>query len=152
MKVELKNVKVHNDMSEETACFSATIYIDGKKAGEARNQGHGGPTNYHILDPKLRLAFEAFANSQPPVKSDYSPDGLKMTPDFYLDLLLERYEEDKMLKRHAKTKTIFRTTKQKAGEWLILNRLFSPAIKAELQRQHGDSLLEIGNERFCVVL
>lgn len=32
MKLEVKNVKFHPDMSEEADCFSATLYVDGKKA------------------------------------------------------------------------------------------------------------------------
>lgn len=44
MNIELKNIKYFAAGSEETDCFVATIYIDGKKAGDARNDGHGGST------------------------------------------------------------------------------------------------------------
>lgn len=42
MQIVLKNVKNHADMSEETNCFSATIYVDGKKVGTVKNDGRGG--------------------------------------------------------------------------------------------------------------
>lgn len=47
MKVELKSIKVHKDMSEETTCFSADIFVDGRKAGYCKNNGRGGCTDYH---------------------------------------------------------------------------------------------------------
>jgi hypothetical protein len=45
MKIEIKNLKHAAHASEETHCFEATIYIDGARAGTARNAGHGGPTD-----------------------------------------------------------------------------------------------------------
>lgn len=53
MQLTLKNLKISAFMSEETTCFQATVYVDGKKVGTAQNDGHGGPTYYH-LDPKYR--------------------------------------------------------------------------------------------------
>ena len=53
MEIKLKNLKVIKCMSEETTCFQATVYVDGKKAGTAQNDGHGGCTYCH-LDPKFR--------------------------------------------------------------------------------------------------
>jgi hypothetical protein len=40
--VQLKNLKVHDDMSEETMCFSANMYFNGKFAGNCSNDGRGG--------------------------------------------------------------------------------------------------------------
>ena len=51
MDIKLKNLKIAKFMSEETTCFQATIYVDGKIAGTAQNDGHGGSTYCH-LDPK----------------------------------------------------------------------------------------------------
>ena len=53
MEIKLKNLKIAKFMSEETTCFQATIYVDGKIAGTAQNDGHGGCTYCH-LDPKFR--------------------------------------------------------------------------------------------------
>ena len=40
--VQLGNLKVHDDMSEETMCFSADMYFNGKFAGNCSNDGRGG--------------------------------------------------------------------------------------------------------------
>ena len=61
MKVELKKFKPHQDLSEETLCFSAHIWIDGKPAGHVRNRGHGGSHDYDFTDPETRRTFETHA-------------------------------------------------------------------------------------------
>lgn len=49
-RLSVKNVKLHEDMSEETACFSAVLCIDGKKAAEISNRGQGGCNNYYPIN------------------------------------------------------------------------------------------------------
>lgn len=44
MEITLKNVKHMPSMSEETECFTATVYVDGKKFCTVANEGHGGDT------------------------------------------------------------------------------------------------------------
>ncbi len=46
MKIELKNIKHYESMSEETFCFNANLYVDGKKVGEVSNRGNGGCHQY----------------------------------------------------------------------------------------------------------
>jgi hypothetical protein len=41
-KLSLKNLKFHEDMSEETPCFSADLYEDGKLIAHVKNSGRGG--------------------------------------------------------------------------------------------------------------
>lgn len=63
MKIELRNVKYAAFASEETACFSATVIIDGKPAGTVSNQGHGGADMHHPLSLEERL--NAYAKTLP---------------------------------------------------------------------------------------
>ncbi len=42
MKITLKKLAHSTRLSHETACYSADVYIDGKKAGTAENSGTGG--------------------------------------------------------------------------------------------------------------
>ena len=44
MALTLKNLKHFAAGSQETYCFTATVYLDGKKVGTAENDGHGGET------------------------------------------------------------------------------------------------------------
>jgi hypothetical protein len=48
MKIEIKNLKYYESMSEETSAFDCTIHIDGKPVLYANNRGTGGPNSYHL--------------------------------------------------------------------------------------------------------
>lgn len=50
MNIKIKNVKYSEFASEETHCFQATVYIDGKRAFGVKNDGHGGCDDYFPLD------------------------------------------------------------------------------------------------------
>lgn len=45
MKIEVKNIKVNMAFSEETICFKADVFVEGKKVMYAENNGHGEFTN-----------------------------------------------------------------------------------------------------------
>jgi len=47
MKIELKNIKHAAFASEETQCYSASLYVDGLKIGVVSNDGHGGPDRFY---------------------------------------------------------------------------------------------------------
>lgn len=51
MIIELKNLKTLASLSEETHCYTATIYVDGKPAFQASNRGHGGCDDYRPIAP-----------------------------------------------------------------------------------------------------
>ena len=77
--IELKNLKYSEFASQETYCFEASIYIDGKKAGTVSNQGCGGCHSYHpnTLYPLLK----AEADKLPPEQWDFNGEALTITPD-----------------------------------------------------------------------
>ncbi len=64
MIITLKNVKIAKFASEETLCFRATVLVDGKVAGEASNDGHGGANRYQPWS--LRDTLTEYAASLPP--------------------------------------------------------------------------------------
>jgi len=49
MKIILKNIKYSAFASQETHCYEATIYIDGKKFCGVNNTGHGGGDDYFTV-------------------------------------------------------------------------------------------------------
>lgn len=59
MKIELKNVKVNEAFSEETTCFIADVFINGKKVAHAKNDGRGGCTDYYPYEGKRELLKQA---------------------------------------------------------------------------------------------
>jgi len=50
-KFNLKKVKIHDDISEETMCFSAQLWVDGKHVADVSNDGHGGSNRMYAIPP-----------------------------------------------------------------------------------------------------
>ena len=63
MKIELRNVRHSATLSQETNAFTATIHVDGAKAGHAENHGHGGPTS--VSPRELERKITAWAKTLP---------------------------------------------------------------------------------------
>ena len=106
MKIELKKISFNERMSQETNCFVADLYINGKKVGEASNEGHGGCTNYGSDTPegrKLIKEAEAYCKALPKVKSEE----LKFEYDNSLENVI-----DEFLEAHLKTKDLEKINKK----------------------------------------
>lgn len=100
-KVTLKNIKHMPSLSEETECFSATIYIDDKKRGTVNNRGTGGCNDYH--PPDLEKDLNAIAKTLPKWKSEYKPyKEYEHDADTMIGSLLEEMLIEKGLRRIRK--------------------------------------------------
>ena len=91
MKFELKNIKFYESMSEETNCFQADLFINGKKIAYVKNTGQGGPTDYGVHDFKLQSVLreaEQFCLSLPKEKIE------GMMSDFEFQPTLESRIDD----------------------------------------------------------
>lgn len=51
MDIQLKHIKFFKQLSRETLCFEANVYVNGKKLGQALNTGDGGETRFDLQDP-----------------------------------------------------------------------------------------------------
>jgi hypothetical protein len=51
MNIELRNIKTHAGLSEETHAYTATVYWNGRKAIEVSNHGHGGGDMQYPVAP-----------------------------------------------------------------------------------------------------
>ncbi len=113
MNLELKNIKVHDDMSEETACFSADVWIDGKKAGSTRNGGTGGCNGYDPISLERTLA--EYAATLPKLEIE---DGVfvDQDADTVIDALLVRHERRKELRAKLASRIVF-TRNDAPGVW-----------------------------------
>ena len=50
MKLQLKKIKIYDELSEETICFTAELYADGKKVATVKNDGRGGSTDVYFTE------------------------------------------------------------------------------------------------------
>jgi hypothetical protein len=103
MNIELKNVKHSEFASHETNCFEATIYIDGKKAGEASNNGYGAPTS--IFPNTLCQKLQAYADTLPP--TEYEGHSFKQTADGLIDDLVTAWLYARDLKKAMQKRILF---------------------------------------------
>lgn len=109
MKIELKKFQFFERMSEETYAFVSDVYVDGVKAGFAKNDGIGGETYIHCYEGKGELIkkAEAFCKSLPPIVSKEFDFSYDMNLENFIDDLvceeLEKKEQKKMEKKMEKT-------------------------------------------------
>jgi hypothetical protein len=124
-KIELRNIKFHLGLSEETTAFNADIYVDGKKAGSASNRGHGDPVWYQFDNREVEAQFEAFIKAQPPRALPPSVTGgvegltVPMCGDLFFGLIVEdalvQRETAKLAKRLEKWEQSEKARISKAG-------------------------------------
>jgi hypothetical protein len=102
MKIELKNIKFSEWVSEETNCFQATIYADGKRIGFASNDGHGGNTwCQHDLNMKEAFrAAEEYCKTLPPI--NYGRFEIDSNLENIVDKLFEEWLDKKKEKKKEK--------------------------------------------------
>lgn len=106
MKIELKNIKHSPSLSEETEAFTANLYINEVLAGYAKNNGHGGSTDYYHADEKGRdLIREAeqyclgLPEKQYPAAYGMEAYSLKMNLEHFIDDLLSSHLQEKENKK-----------------------------------------------------
>ena len=102
-KLELKNIKYFASMSEETPCYKADIFINGKKAINVSNHGHGACDEIY--------AYPSFGLTQNGLKefeqylAKLQDDDFEPIDSWCHDRLYE-YLDFKKLKRDFKTKFV----------------------------------------------
>lgn len=112
MNIELKNVKYYESFSEETLAFQASLYIEGKRAGTAKNDGRGGPTYYdgdNKEGQELIRQAENYTKALP--EKHYPKDeymaafSIPMNLEHYIDDLLNDYLRKKDVEKIQKRVT-----------------------------------------------
>ena len=103
MKIELKNVKVNEAFSEETTCFIADVFINGKKVAHAKNDGRGGCTDYYPYEGQRELLKQAelFCKTLPKEKVDFGDrvHEFDQSLESVIDNLLFEKEKEKEQKK-----------------------------------------------------
>jgi hypothetical protein len=107
--IELKNIKHAAFASEETHCYSATLYVDGEKWGTVGNQGHGGPDSFEPVpgrkyDDILALDRRIKATMPP---QEYQGLTLDQSLEGICGDLVNEFLMDKDFARAMKSKLLF---------------------------------------------
>ncbi len=157
MKIEVKNVKFVEAFSEETFCFTASIWVDGKKVGEASNRGHVGNTDLMYNDgypskSKIHKAIEEYCKTLPPMKSDMEvitlDDGeeidrswsMEYDPEMLIYELVSDEHTRQQNKKMCRGQTAFRIPNyeyENEYEYHTIKGKYTPKIKTKLILQYG---------------
>jgi hypothetical protein len=177
MNITLKGIKSFNGM--EGKGFSATLYIDGRKAGEVFDDARGGEFCYQILreDHAALLKHaatipdetneERVARGLEPLPP-HSPDVPELSPetkarcnlDSLIARLVDEAEEAKTVKRWCASAVVFTLKGAKAGEYQTIKpRGGKKAIKdwpawvakaiEDVKKKHGDKIETVWNEKLA---
>jgi len=119
--LEVKNISHYARGSEETPCYNATVYINGKKAIEVSNDGHGGCDRQDqypnieergLVEQADKWCVKTFGQDS----FTYMSDGKEETCSYDLDL--EHYCH-KVLYDWLDTKTLKKDLKK---QWLFVEK------------------------------
>lgn len=94
-RVKLKNFKHSEFASQETHCFKADVWLDGRKIGHVSNEGSGGPNHY--TPPYVEQMLNDIA---PPFTYEYG--GQKHTITECADVMIGDLVNDKLYERDLK--------------------------------------------------
>lgn len=145
MVITLKKVKVVKSLSRETNCFTADIYVDGKKIGSVENRGCGGSHFYRWTNVVEGRRLENWANAQP-MEFDFE----KL--DQLIDGLLMTEETRKQIAKKCKTRTLFRLEGDAKGSWRMMNAPYDARVETWLNEKYGARVEMVANldvEKAC---
>ena len=105
MKLQLKNIKFYENLSEETNCFIADLFINGKKIAYVKNDGRGGSTDYglyNIESKEILRETELYFNSMPMKRNEEFNINYQPTLESEIDELFEQWLKIKADKKFNK--------------------------------------------------
>jgi hypothetical protein len=145
MKIELKKISFDERLSEETNCFSADLYINGKKVGYCKNNGQGGCTDYYgntKENNELIRQAEAYCKTLPKIK--YHSLELEQSLEMTIDVLIETHLKDKAKKKMEKlfnTAIVFGIPNGNSYQYMNFKRPLSDISLSALQIKVNEIVL-----------
>jgi len=149
--------------------FNVNLLRDGKKVAEVMYDGRGGDWDWDWCDrTKPRIEFERLNGAGDRVMflgtheeaclyaaiegKTYTPpwsdEALQITPDDFIDDLINEDREHREMLKWCKTKTVFRlkTDPTDTGSWSTIAAPYSPRVKEQMLKRYGDNIAVIMNE------
>jgi hypothetical protein len=155
MELTLKTININKRMSEETVCFDAAVYADGKRAGTVCNRGCGGSNEYHWADSVLGAEIEVWAEKEVIVTEDpIDPEKVMLVSteklDWKIGEIIEVHESKMWFRAKCRGKVLFRLKGDDDESWRTLKLRdggkYTDETKAWMVKRYGDELAEIANE------
>ena len=119
MKLELKNIKHTKWASEETHCYQAALYVDGKPVAIVSNDGHGGcdreddhpkfKGDYRATMKAVHDYFKTLPKTDP---CEWMPDGMEQQLEFWCADQVNVFLVSRELKNKMKKQVLFQKIDQ----------------------------------------
>ena len=119
MNLELKKIKVIPRLSEETTCFYATLYVDGKAAADCSNRGVGAMTDVHFYNIDVQGKVMEWCKQNPVVQYFGNKKHEYKGVDIRVDELLIEYQMKKELVAKQKKALVLHDNKLKDPDYII---------------------------------
>ena len=131
MKLELKNIKHTEWASEETHCYQAALYVDGKPVAIVSNDGHGG-CDRDYDHPKFKGDYRAtmkavhdYFKTLPKTDAcDIFPDGMAQELEFWCADQVNEFLSVRELKRKFKSHVVY----QLKGTGALYQTKYHPTV------------------------
>ena len=148
--------------------FNCNLYRKGKKVGFCYDDAGGGGMHpidwgtppqgtgedyeqewkdWHAWKDAEQKLLDKHLKTLSKVESEHCKEGLTIDEGWFVSDMVSQWElvrDLKKLNKQCKTKTLFRHSKCAYGGYVILNREYSDAVKARLEKEHGEDIEEIG--------
>lgn len=140
VNIELRAVRLYHDISEETLAFKASVLIERRRVAEAINNGTGGMSRIHPLQPikpHMELIERATAALQ---ECDKGPYRHSVSLETVVETLVHLHELKAEARRASKKNrlTLWRFPDDPDRfTFKVEEQPFSPKVAKELQAQHG---------------
>lgn len=147
MELSLKSIKHSDWASEETYCYRANLYVDGKPFAMVSNDGHGGcdtvyphPKSQYENGKEWRIKLEEvedYFKTLPKTdvgKYDWCPEGFSQSLETWCSEQVTDFLYKKDMQRVMRTKHLFKTSE---GLFEIRHEV----KVARIMRDHPDAII-----------
>lgn len=144
MQFELRNLMVVEALSEETACYTAEIWIDGAPAFHASNRGQGSADLYRQLGQYTEAEVNDWLASNRPPRC-YRGITLEPTLEFEVACLIDELENVRLLRRQLRTQLVTIEGGQ-VFSYALRKQPVTLVAKAVLARRPEAEIVNLGGE------
>jgi hypothetical protein len=110
MQIELRHLKIVHRLSQETVCFTASLFLDGEPAGTVSNRGDGGAHEYSSSAAESRLTAYAKAAPARTFPAEWGGGTYQPSADSLIDDLVTDHQTRADLAKLLKTRVLFTGT------------------------------------------
>ena len=145
MKLQLKAIKHTEWASEETHCYQASLFVDGKPVAIVSNDGHGGcdrdydhpkfKGDYRATMKAVHDYFKTLPKTDP---CEWMPDGMEQQLEFWCADQVNEFLSSRELKRKFKSHVVY----QRKGTDALYQTKYHPTVtKGEwiIDKQAGET-------------